>query len=482
MDVDVEAKPHAKPFLPAVQFQTAEEHAAVLAHRSNVQISVKCEAAGVAVAPIFGFSELDGILPPYVTGALAKMGIESPMPIQQQTMPFLLQGFDSIGIAKTGSGKTMAFLLPAIAHVEREGPMPAGKASPTALVLAPVRELAVQIAEEANKILWYSQSERHPEGVGCVALYGGGVGIRYRQIAELKKGFCQIVVGTPGRAVDLLVSGDLELDRVVYFVLDEADRMLDSGFGEQMHAIAESVRPDRQTAFFSATWPVPVRKLAKRMCMAPPIRVNVGQSEEQDEGESGPAARSDIVQEVVVFDGADWQQIESQKLARLNAHVRELLRNPEFKILVFVNTKQMTWELAEKLNSEGFAADFMYGGRSQDARHEVVRKFKEAEVKLLVTTDVMARGLDIPNISHVVVHDCYGGIDEYVHRIGRTARGPYGKGHALTFYEYDPKYSEMAGDLIKVLEESNQVVPPELQRIADEVKSGVRAVKYQKKW
>lgn len=125
----------------------------------------------------------------------------------------------------------------------------------------------------------------------------------------------------------------------------------------------------------------------------------------------------------------------------------------------------------------------MYGGRSQDARHEVVRKLKEAEIKLLVSTDVMARGLDIPNISHVVVHDCSGDIDEYVHRIGRTARGPYGKGHALTFYEYDAKYSEMAGDLVKVLEESNQVVPPELQKIADEVKSGVRAVKHQRtKW
>merc|ERR1711953_199617 len=145
--------------------------------------------------------------------------------------------------------------------------------------------------------------------------------------------------------------------------------------------------------------------------------------------------------------------------------------------------KQMTWELAEKLQEEGFTADFMYGGRSQDSRHEVVRKFKEAEIKLLVTTDVMARGLDIPNVSHVVVHDCVADIDEYVHRIGRTARGPYGKGHALTFYEYDAKYSEMAGNLVKVLEESNQVVPPELQRIVDEVNSGVRAVKQQRtKW
>merc|ERR1712048_909036 len=145
--------------------------------------------------------------------------------------------------------------------------------------------------------------------------------------------------------------------------------------------------------------------------------------------------------------------------------------------------KSMAWELAGKLTDEGFTADFMYGGRSQDARHEVVQKFKDGAIKLLVTTDVMARGLDIPGISHVVVYDCYGGIDEYVHRIGRTARGPYGRGHALTFFEYDPKYSEMAAELISVLEGADQEVPPELRKIAEEVKSGARAVKYQRtKW
>merc|ERR1712190_407842 len=125
--------------------------------------------------------------------------------------------------------------------------------------------------------------------------------------------------------------------------------------------------------------------------------------------------------------------------------------------------KSKSWELAEGLQQEGFAADYMYGGRSQDSRAQIVSDFKEAKIKLLCTTDVMARGLDIPNISHVVVYDCYGGIDEYVHRIGRTARGPYGQGHALTFYEYDPKYSEFPGDLIKMLEDANQIVPPELR-------------------
>jgi len=258
--------------------------------------------------------------------------------------------------------------------------------------------------------------------------------------------------------------------------------MLDSGFGEQMDGIAEHVRPDRQTVFFSATWPLQVRKLAKRMCRAPPIRVNVGQSEAQESGDAGPAARNNIIQEIVIFDG-DWKDNAKGKETKLNAHVRQLLQNPTYKVLVFVAMKTMTWELAEKLTQEGFSADFMYGGRSQDMRHEVVRKFKVGEIKLLVTTDVMARGLDIPDVSHVIVHDCSGDIDEYVHRIGRTARGPYGKGHAMTFYEYDPKMSTFPADLIKVLEESEQVVPPELKTIADEVTRGVRAVKHQRqKW
>merc|ERR1711972_31247 len=233
----------------------------------------------------------------------------------------------------------MAFLLPAIVHLEREGPMPYGEISPSALILAPVRELAVQIAEEANKLLWNSKSPQFPKGAGCVALYGGGMSIRFRQIDELKQGYCQLVAGTPGRVVDLAISGDLKLERVVYFVLDEADRMLDGGFEEQMDAIAACVTPGRQTAFFSATWPVPVRKLAKRMCKAPPIRVNVGQSEEQETGESGPAARNDIVQEIIVFDSDDYKSVERQKKAKLNTHIRELLRNPDFKVLVFVNMK-----------------------------------------------------------------------------------------------------------------------------------------------
>jgi len=255
------------------------------------------------------------------------------------------------------------------------------------------------------------------------------------------------------------------------------DRMLEGGFGDQMDEIANKMRTDRQTLFFSATWPKEVQELARNMCHSPPVRIGIGQKGEDE----GPTARGDIVQEVIIMDG-DYDQVVKQKQTRLHSHLRQLLANPAFKVLVFVNMKQMTWELAEELQKEGFAADFMYGGRSQDSRAEIVGKFKTAEIKLLVTTDVMARGLDIPNISHVVVYDCYGGIDEYVHRIGRTARGPYGKGHALIFFEYDAKYSEMPGELITLLEGAGQIVPPDLRQMKAEVDSGVRFAKKAKKW
>lgn len=456
-----------------------EKGAEVTSMRASMEISVQGEALGTCTPPISSFAELAEVLPPYVMPALTKMGMLSPMTIQAQTLPFVLRGFDLIGIAKTGSGKTLAFLLPAIAHVETQAALASeGPATPIALVLAPVRELAIQIAEEANKLLSESSSANHSYGIGAVPLYGGGANHRWRQVKDLQRGWCHIVAATPGRVCDLTTSNELSLARVTYFVLDEADRMLDSGFGEQLDTIAGALQPGRQTLFFSATWPAEVRNCARKMCHTPPIKISVGQQQDT----SGPATRSDIVQEIVVFDGGDWKETEAKKKEMLNSHLRTLLQNEEFKVLVFVNMKNMAWELAGQLNDEGFAADFMYGGRSQDSRKEIIDKFKAGTIKLLCTTDVMARGLDIPGISHVVVFDCYGEIDEYVHRIGRTARGPYGCGHALTFYEYDPKFPDLPGQLITLLKSAEQVVPEQLQVIADEVANGQREIKRKKKW
>mmetsp|Transcript_104641 Transcript_104641/g.197124 ORF Transcript_104641/g.197124 Transcript_104641/m.197124 type:complete len:728 (+) Transcript_104641:188-2371(+) len=452
--------------------------ASIQSRRAELEITVQGEPEGQSIAPFSAFADFNGAVPEYVMTALGEAGMSAPMPIQAQTLPITLRGYDLIGIAKTGSGKTMAFVLPAIAHIEAQTPIAAGEKTPMALVLCPVRELAVQIANEANKLLWKSNTGNHPEGIGAVALYGGGFRIRNEQIREMDRGWCQLVVATPGRAVDLMGAGELVLNRVTYFVLDEADRMLEGGFEEQMNQIAGDIRTDRQTLFFSATWPLQVRKLARNMCAAQPMRVTVGQVETG----SGPTARADIVQEIVVFDGdSSWQDVEKKKHDMLYAHLRRELQVVGNKILVFVNMKNLAWELAGKLGEEGFSCDFMYGGRSQDARHEVIAKFKAGTTKLLVTTDVMARGLDIPGISHVVIFDMYGGIEEYVHRIGRTCRGLDGKGgHALSFFEYDHKFPEMAGELAAVLQSAGQVVPPELQKIADEVASGVRSKKKQK--
>jgi ATP-dependent RNA helicase DDX5/DBP2 len=447
-----------------------------------MEVTVKGEAPGIIGRPVSAFAELGGVLPEYVSSTLAKNGIVAPFPIQQHTLPFTLRGFDLIGIAKTGSGKTLAFLLPAIAHCEMQPPNSnPWKPAPSALVMCPVRELAAQIADEANKILGSSKSDNHPKGIGCVAAYGGGGRLRTDQLNECKKGFCQILVGTPGRMRDFVQSGDVNFSNVVFFVLDEADRMLDGGFEDEMNEVANVVQPHRQTLFFSATWPIAVRKLAKNMCRAPPMRVSVGQV--GDAGGAGPTARTDIVQELIVFDGGPrrpWSdevcnQITKDKTDRMNAHIRTCLGDPANKVLVFVNTKTMASDLAWELKQEGHAAEAMSGDLSQSHRANVVRMFKDGEVKLVVTTDVMARGLDIPNITHVLVYDCYGGIDDFVHRIGRTARGMSGAiGHALIFYEFDPKYSSMPSDIIGVLNSGGQPIPPLLQQIADDVVSGVR--------
>merc|ERR1740121_478689 len=173
----------------------------------------------------------------------------------------------------------------------------------------------------------------------------------------------------------------------------------------------------------------------------------------------------------------------------MNRGLREWLRNPSNKVLVFVNTKTLAREVGEQLASEGFAAAHMTSNRSQGERHECIRKFKEGETKLVVTTDVMARGLDIPGITHVLVYDCYGGIDDYVHRIGRTARGFDGAaGHALVFFEFDPKFAAFPGELITLLQSAGQNVPSLLSQVAGEVASGVRKAvqqrqrKKQKTW
>ena len=450
--------------------------AIALRARWRLEIAVSGEAPGEVVPPIGDFQEVEGALPRYAVDALRRLGMVRPLPIQAQVLPFALRGNDLIGIAQTGSGKSLAFLLPAIAHVEAtDSEFVEGIATPKALILAPVRELASQIAEQANQLLPKSTSRRHPAGIGAACIYGGGARVRDQQVKEIK-GYHDLLVATPGRLCDF-IEDQVSLAQVGYLVLDEADRLLDDGFGEQVAGFDKHMRRQRQTLFFSATWPQEIQALASQLCRGSLVRVAAG----QQLGGEGPRARSDVVQEVVVLDEGDWHRSAAVKRKHLNRHLRNLLQYEENKVLVFVDTRATTWELGEQLQKEGFKADYMYGGRSQDARQAIVDRFKTGEIKLLVTTDVMARGLDIPGISHVVVYDSYGGIEEYVHRIGRTARGLSGRGNALTFFEFSSSYPSMPAELIAVLEAADQAVPAELRKIAEEVASGERPGKVRRK-
>lgn len=434
--------------------------------REELLVSVEGTAAQ-ACAPIESFDEL-GVLPDFVVQALTDSGRHTPMPIQAQALPIIMAGHDLIGIAKTGSGKTLAFLLPAIVHMEAQKPLDKEDATPITLIVAPTRELVAQIAEEAGKLTACSQTGRHgPRGLWAQEVYGG----KQRQQQLTKAHGAALIAATPGRLADFVNSGDMSLDRVTFFVLDEADRMLDLGFQDDILNFSGRMRADRQTLFFSATWPQAVQDLATNLCLnsKQPIIIRVGQS---DDGAG--ATRTDIHQKVVVFDEYDWSNREEAKKTLLYGHLREVLQDESNKALVFVGSKTLADELAHTLAGEGFKTDSMHGGRKQWDRDEVLARFKADEFRLLVATDVMGRGLDIPSITHVVVFDM-GDIDDYVHRIGRTARGNTGlPGHALTLFEYNKKWPELAEGLVKVLERSGQEVPDDLRNIAEEVAKGER--------
>jgi len=289
------------------------------------------------------------------------------------------------------------------------------------------------------------------------------------------------VAATPGRLIDFVKAGSISLRRVTYLVLDEADRMLEYGFQDDVGGISGQIRPDRQVLFFSATWGSAVQQLARGICRpgAGPTRISCGRRQEEGGGGGGEPqqlARESIDQQVVVIDHAgDWEKQAAEKRRLLEEHLRNVLgASEESKVLVFVSQKGLADELARQLQAEGFQADRMHGGQAQEYRLWVLDEFRKSRLRLLVCTDVLGRGIDIPSVSHVVIHEM-GAIEEYVHRIGRTARGKDARGHALVFFEYWEKYPEMASQLIAVLRASKQPVPPELQRVADEVASGKRA-------
>ena len=328
---------------------------------------------------------------PSVLTALKELRYETPTPIQAQTIPPAIDGIDILGCAQTGTGKTAAFAVPILDFLGQEEPRVISK-RPVSLVLAPTRELAIQIGDsfaEYGKHMRFSQ-----------ALVYGGVN-QNKQVAALKRGV-DVLIATPGRLCDLMQQGHVRLDNVEIFVLDEADRMLDMGFLPDLRKIVAALPKKRQSLFFSATLPPKSRELAGELLFNP-VSINVTPET--------PSVKS-IEQKVVLLD-------KSKKFG----YLRDTLESKAVeRTIVFTRTKRGANQIARKLDAAGIRSAAIHGNKSQNAREKALANFRRNHVKVLVATDVAARGIDIDGISHVINYDMPVEAESYVHRIGRTGR------------------------------------------------------------
>ncbi|KAK9278514.1 hypothetical protein L1049_028081 [Liquidambar formosana] len=382
--------------------------------------------------PIRMFQE--ACFPDYCLEVIAKLGFVEPTPIQSQGWPMALKGRDLIGIAETGSGKTLAYLLPALVHVSAQPRLVHGE-GPIVLVLAPTRELAVQIQEEAVKF-------GSRANIRSTCIYGGAP--KGPQIRDLQRGV-EIVIATPGRLIDMLEAQHTNLRRVTYLVLDEADRMLDMGFEPQIRKIVSQIRPDRQTLYWSATWPREVEALARQF-LRNPYKVIIGSPDLK--------ANHSINQVVEVV-------TEVEKYNRLIQLLKELMDGS--RILIFMETKKGCDQVTRHLRMDGWPALSIHGDKNQAERDWVLAEFKSGRSPIMTATDVAARGLDVKDIKCVVNYDFPSSLEDYVHRIGRTGRAG-AKGTAFTFFTH--ANAKFAREFIKILQESGQVVTPALSALA----------------
>ena len=345
-----------------------------------------------------------------VLAALEEVGYEKPSPIQEQTIPLLLEGHDVVGLAQTGTGKTAAFALPALSRMAELADINGVSRDTQVLVLAPTRELALQVAEA------FSSYATHMEDFTVLPIYGGSP--YGPQLAGLRRG-AQVVVGTPGRVIDHLEKGSLDLSNLQYLVLDEADEMLRMGFAEDVEKILEGTPDSKQVALFSATMPNSIRKIAQQYLNDPrEVRVK-----------AKTTTSSNISQRYM-------QVMHSHKL---DAMTRVLEVENYDGIIVFVRTKKETEEVADKLKARGFAAAAINGDIPQQLRERTVDALRDGRIDILVATDVAARGLDVERISLVVNYDIPHDTESYVHRIGRTGRAGR-EGAAILFVTPREKY------------------------------------------
>jgi ATP-dependent RNA helicase DDX5/DBP2 len=421
--------------------------------------------------------------------AFQRAGFDKPTAIQAQAWPLALQNRDLISIARTGSGKTLGFLLPVFHRFleqQKAAGIPQGYVKPNLLVLAPTRELSVQILEEANKF-------GRTLGIRCVCCYGGAP--KFPQLSAFERGV-EVVIATPGRLNDLLDTAPrkCDLSHIRYLVLDEADKMLDMGFEPQIRSILKHLSKDkpRQTMLFSATWPKEIQKLANEF-LNEPVQINVGTVNVLE-------ANKDITQTIFVVNESDKidklteilsqlvQKHQEQKAASASAPGDARSRSgppgpPSVmpahgaklhdKVIVFVAKKVSCHRLAQQLWDDGFAVDSLHGDRPQWERTRVMNAFKSGQLRVLVATDVAARGLDVKDVGTVVNYDMPSGsnaLEDYVHRIGRTGRAGR-TGNAVTFFA--PQDKRSAGALVQLLAKAEQAIPEELQAMVPRPRQGM---------
>jgi len=338
------------------------------------------------------FSELG--LSPEILKAVQRLGFEQASPIQAEAIPLLLTGRDMVGQSQTGSGKTAAFAIPAIERMDLAGP------GPKVLILCPTRELAIQVSEEVHKLAYFKK------GIRPLPVYGGQS--YERQFAGLRSG-ANVIIGTPGRVIDHIDRGTLQLGGVKTVILDEADEMLNMGFRDDIEKILSSTPADRQTVMFSATVPRAIEELIARFTRNP--------------------ARVRIESKAMTVPTVEQIYYEVDRRWKFEALTRLLDRHDVTLGIIFANTQRVVEELTEELIGAGYTADCIHGGMPQASRDRVMNKFRSGALRLLVATDVAARGIDVDDIQIVFNFDLPYDPEDYVHRIGRTGRaGRFGKG------------------------------------------------------
>lgn len=414
--------------------------------------SLRLELDGIKVRgqnvqkPVTRWSQFG--LPGPTMDVIGSLNYDAPTSIQAQAIPEIMSGRDVIGVAKTGSGKTMAFLLPMFRHIKDQRPLEKME-GPIGLIMTPTRELALQIFRECKPFLKILN-------LRAVCAYGGSP-IK-DQIADLKRG-AEIIVCTPGRMIDLLAANSgrvTNLTRVTYLVLDEADRMFDMGFEPQVMKIVNNIRPDRQTVLFSATFPRQMEALARKI-LSRPVEIVVG-------------ARSMVGPEIT-------QQVEVRPEQTKFTRTLELLgqfynTSDDARALIFVDRQENADKLLKELLQRGYPCVSTHGGKDQTDRDSAISDFKHGVVPLLIATSVAARGLDVKQLKLVINYDAPNHMEDYVHRVGRTGRAG-NTGTAVTFVTPDQERS--AVHIAKALRLSKVEVPQDLQKLADSFLTKVRA-------